>query len=407
MVRKDSLSTGIPRTVWALGFVSLLMDVSSEMVHSLLPLFLATVLGASAMRIGMIEGTAEATAMIVKIFSGALSDWLRNRKALALLGYGLGAATKPLFALAASANVIFAARLIDRAGKGIRGAPRDALIADVTPPEIRGAAYGLRQSLDTAGALLGPVLAMILMKSLPGSYRAVFWIAALPGFLAVGLLATAVREPKPVDRTAARMPLDRAAFRLLGSRFWLVVGFGALLSLARFSEAFLILRGRSAGMLPENAPLLLVIMNLAYFLTAYPVGRLSDKLGDRLSDRFGRGGLLAWGIAALVVSDLVLAAAHTPWQAALGTALWGLQMGLTQGVLSAMIADSAPPDLRGTAFGLFNLASGIATLAASVIAGVAWDRIGAPATFLTGAGFAACALGYYGWLRMRAAAARR
>jgi len=391
--RARAARIGIPRTVWVLGLVSLCMDVSSEMVHSLLPLFLATVLGASAMRIGMIEGIAEATAMIVKIFSGSLSDWLRNRKALALLGYGLGAATKPLFALAATANVIFAARLIDRAGKGIRGAPRDALIADVTPPEIRGAAYGLRQSLDTAGALLGPVLAMILMKVLGGNYRAVFWIAALPGFLAVGLLGTGVREPKAPSRPEAREPIDRQALRQLGPRFWMVVIFGALLSLARFSEAFLILRGRSAGMLPENTPLLLVIMNLAYFLTAYPVGHLSDRLG--------RGGLLAWGIAALVVSDLVLAAAQAPWLAGLGTALWGLQMGLTQGILSAMVADSASPALRGTAFGLFNLAAGIATLAASVIAGIAWERIGAPATFLVGAFFAACALGYYGWLRLR------
>jgi MFS family permease len=386
--------TGIPRTVWALGFVSLCMDVSSEMVHSLLPLFLVTVLGASAVRVGVIEGIAEATAMIVKIFSGALSDWLRNRKALALLGYGLGAAVKPLFALAATVNVVFAARFIDRVGKGIRGAPRDALIADVTPPEHRGAAYGLRQSLDTVGALLGPVAAMLLMRLLGGNYRAVFWIAAVPGFMAVALLAVSVREPKVKEAREARLPIDRAAIRSLGPRFWLVVAFGALLSLARFSEAFLILRGQAAGMRPENAPILMVIMNLAYLLTAYPVGRLSDRLGP--------GGLLASGIAALVVSDLVLAAAHNPWQAALGTILWGLQMGLTQGVLSAMVADSAPPSLRGTAFGLFNLAAGLATLAASVIAGLAWDRLGAPATFLAGAVFAACALGLYAAMRPRA-----
>jgi MFS family permease len=378
---------GIPRTVWALGFVSLLMDVSSEMVHSLLPLFLVA-LGASAVRIGFIEGIAEGTAMIVKIFSGTLSDWLRNRKALALFGYGLGAATKPLFALAGSPGVVFAARLIDRVGKGIRGAPRDALIADVTPVEIRGAAFGLRQSLDTVGALLGPIAAMALMKATGGDFHAVFRIAALPGFLAVALLAASVREPQGKVGGTIKPPILWTAVRGFDTRFWLVAAFGALLSLARFSEAFLLLRGRSAGMLPENTPMLMVIMNLVYFLTAYPVGRLSDRLG--------RGKLMAAGIIVLIAADLALAAARNPWQAALGTALWGLQMGLTQGVLSAMVADSAPPSAHGTAFGLFNLMAGIATVSASVIAGFVWDRAGAPAAFITGAAFAACALGLYG-----------
>ncbi len=384
---------GIPRTVWTLGFVSLFMDVSSEMVHSLLPLFLVTVLGASAMRVGFIEGVAESTAMIVKIFSGGLSDWLGKRKILTLIGYSLGAATKPLFALAATSNLVFAARFLDRIGKGIRGAPRDALIADVTPPEIRGAAFGLRQSLDTVGALLGPLLAIILMKYLHGNFRSIFWIATLPGFLAVILLAFFVRDPEPKDIKAAHFPINQAAMRQLKQGFWLVVLFGGLLSLARFSEAFLILRGPSTGILPENAPILMVIMNLTYFLTAYPVGHLSDKLG--------RGGLLASGIATLVVADFVLAIAHTPWQAMLGVVLWGLQMGLTQGVLSAMIADTAPGSLRGTAFGLFNLVGGITTLLASGIAGVTWDRFGASVTFLTGAGFAAGALVLYGSMRTR------
>lgn len=387
------INKGIPRTVWTLGFVSLFMDVSSEMVHSLLPLFLVTVLGVSAMRVGFIEGVAESTAMIVKIFSGSLSDWLGKRKILALIGYSLGAATKPLFALAATSNLVFAARFLDRIGKGIRGAPRDALIADVTPPEIRGAAFGLRQSLDTVGALLGPLLAIILMKYLHGNFRSIFWIATLPGFLAVILLAFFVRDPEPKDIKAPHFPINQAAMRQLKQGFWLVVLFGGLLSLARFSEAFLILRGPSTGILPENAPILMVIMNLTYFLTAYPVGHLSDKLG--------RGGLLATGIATLVVADIVLAIAHTPWQAMLGVVLWGLQMGLTQGVLSAMIADTAPGSLRGTAFGLFNLVGGIATLLASGIAGVTWDRFGASATFLTGAGFAAGALLLYGSMRTR------
>jgi MFS family permease len=390
---------GIPRTVWTLGFVSLFMDISSEMVHSLMPLFLVTILGASAIRVGFIEGVAESTAMIVKIFSGTLSDWLGKRKALALIGYSLGAATKPLFALAATVNMVFAARFLDRIGKGIRGAPRDALIADVTRPEIRGAAYGLRQSLDTVGALLGPVLAMVLMKTMGGNFRGIFWIAAVPGFIAVALLALFVKEPETKEIKQAKLPIHLSAIQELHSGFWLVVLFGALLSLARFSEAFLILRGPSVGILPENAPLLMVIMNLVYVLTAYPVGHLSDRLG--------RGGLLGLGITTLVCADIVLARAHNPWQAIFGVTLWGLQMGLTQGVLSAMVADHAPGNLRGTAFGLFNLASGVATLLASVIAGITWERFGASMTFLTGAGFALGALGLYGLMRFSIDSAER
>jgi MFS family permease len=378
---------GIPRTVWALGLVSLCMDVSSEMIHSLLPLFLVTVLGTTAARVGLIEGIAEGTALIVKIFSGALSDWFRKRKALALLGYGLGAATKPLFALAATANMVFAARFIDRVGKGIRGAPRDALIADVTAPEIRGAAYGLRQSLDTVGALLGPALALLWMRMTHGDYRTVFWVAAFPGILAVAVLAFGVREPKPAGTAGtgkARAPIRLAELARLDPGFWKVAGLGALLSLARFSEAFLLMRGQSAGMQAADAPLLMIVMNAVYMLTAYPAGYLSDRIGRR--------GLLAAGIAALVGADLALAAAHDPWLAIAGTALWGLQMGLTQGVFSALVAQAAPPALRGTAFGLFNLAGGIATVAASLIAGLAWDRYGAPATFLAGAAIAGAAL---------------
>ncbi len=387
----------IPRTVWVLGFVSLWMDVSSEMVHSLLPLFLVTVLGASAMRVGFIEGIAEGTAMIVKMFSGAISDRMRNRKGLVLFGYALGAATKPFFALATSTHMVMAARFVDRIGKGIRGAPRDALIAEVTPPEIRGAAFGLRQSLDTVGALLGPLLAIILMKILKGDYRTVFWIALIPGSFAVLLLAVFVKEPNRTvgeystgkeDKPKTLLtPIDWSALKNFELRFWLVVGFGALLALARFSEAFLILRGQSAGMLPETAPILMVVMNLVYVFTAYPVGYFSDRIG--------RGGLLAAGIAVLLLSDGVLAFAHKPWQAAMGSALWGLQMGLTQGVFSAMVADSAPAALRGTAFGLFNLAGGTAAVLSSIVAGFAWTRFGAATTFQAGAGFAAAALVLY------------
>ena len=382
----------LPRAVWALGFVSLCMDVSSEMIHSLLPLFLVSVLGASALRVGFIEGLAEGTALVVKIFSGALSDWLGKRKALALLGYGLGAASKPLFALAGGTGLIFAARLIDRVGKGIRGAPRDALIADVTPAEVRGAAFGLRQSLDTVGALLGPLLAFAFMRVNGGDFRQVFWWAVLPGGLAVVLLALFVREPPP-RAAKPRLPIrSREAWALPG-RFWLVTAFGALLSLARFSEAFLLLRGGSVGLGPAFAPLLMVGMNVVYFLTAYPAGYLSDRLG--------RGSLLAAGIGTLVAADLTLAAATSPWMAAAGAGLWGLQMGLTQGLLSALVADTAPGDLRGTAFGLFNLASGLATMLASVAAGWAWQRLGPPAAFWGGAACAATALFVYGVYRLK------
>lgn len=384
----------IPKTVWALGFVSLFMDVSSEMVHSLLPLFLVSVLGATALRVGFMEGVAESTAMIVKLFSGALSDWMRNRKTLTLIGYGLGAATKPLFAVAPNVGWVFTARFVDRVGKGIRGAPRDALIADVTDPEIRGAAFGLRQSLDTVGAFLGPILALVLMKTLSGNFRLIFWIAAIPGFFAVILLAVFVREPKnsileskDVEKKVPPVLIDKALLGQLNTTFWRVVVFGSLLSLARFSEAFLLLKGPLAGIKIEDAPILMVVMNLAYVLIAYPVGKLSDRIG--------RKGLMAIGVAILVTADLVLAKSTLPWQVMLGVSLWGLQMGVTQGLLSAMIADSAPVALRGTAFGIFNLVSGLATLMASILAGFAWERFGAPATFFSGAILASGALVYY------------
>ena len=381
------IQKGIPHTVWALGLVSLFMDVSSEMVHSLLPLFLVTVLGASATRVGFIEGIAEGTAMVVKIFSGALSDWFGKRKALVVLGYGLGAASKPLFALAPTVGLVFAARFIDRIGKGIRGAPRDALIADVTPPELRGAAYGLRQSMDTVGALLGPVLAMVILWASHGNYRLVFWIAGVPGIIAVATLIWGVKEPEARKARAPRSPLHRNEIRELGTGFWLVTAFGALLSLARFSEAFLLLRADNVGLAPHFAPMLLVGLNVVYMLTAYPVGKLSDRIGRR--------GLLAGGIVALIVSDLILAAFGSVWGVLIGTAFWGLQMGLTQGLLAALVADSAPAGLRGTAFGMFNLAGGLATVAASMLAGWAWDRYGAPAPFYAGAVFCIGALGVY------------
>ncbi len=380
----------LPAGIWMLGFVSLLMDVSSEMIHSLLPLFMATVLGASALTIGLIEGVAEATALIVKVFSGALSDWLGRRKGLALLGYALGALSKPLFALAAGPGfsagsglaTVLTARLIDRVGKGIRGAPRDALVADIAPPELRGAAFGLRQSLDTVGAFAGPLLAVALMLLWANDFRAVFWVAVLPGLASVALLAWGVREPPPRPAAARRNPVSRAALRRLGPDYWGVVVLGGLFTLARFSEAFLVLRAQQAGIALALVPLVMVLMNAVYAASAYPFGRLSDRISHRK--------LLGLGLVVLIAADVLLASSLHGAALLGGMALWGLHMGMTQGLLAAMVADAAPAEQRGTAFGLFNLASGVALLAASVLAGWLWDRLGAAYTF--GAGALICGL---------------
>jgi MFS family permease len=374
----------IPRGVWMLGFVSLLMDASSELVHSLLPVFLVGALGASALAVGAIEGIAEATALVVRVFSGGLSDRLGRRKGLAVLGYGLGAASKPLFALAFSAQWVLAARFLDRVGKGIRGAPRDALIADLAPPEIRGAAFGLRQSLDTVGAFAGPLAAVALMIAWSGDFRAVFWFAALPAALSVLLLAFGVEEPRRAGAASATSPIRWRTLGELGRRYWLVAAAGGAFALARFSEAFLVLRARELGLADALAPLVLVVMNVVFAASAYPAGRLADRMSHRA--------LLAAGLGVLIAADLVLAAAPGLGAAALGVALWGLHMGATQGLLATMVAAAAPAHLRGTAFGVFGLVSGAATLLASVLAGWLWDALGSGATFLAGAAFSAVTL---------------
>ncbi len=372
----------LPAAIWVLGGVSLLMDVSSEMIHSLLPLFLVGVLGASVTTVGMIEGVAEATALVVKVFSGSLSDWLGRRKGLALLGYGLGAVTKPVFALAPGAGWVVAARFADRVGKGIRGAPRDALVADLAPAGLRGAAFGLRQALDSVGALLGPLLAAGLMVAWAGDFRAVFWVACIPAVACVLLLAMGVQEP---DRpaTAARLdPIHRDALRRLPAAYRIVVSLGVVVTLARFSEAFLVLRAQSGGWPVALVPLVMVAMNAVYAGTAYPFGALADRMSHRT--------LLGASLAVLALADAVLALATRPWAVLVGVALWGIHMGLSQGLLSAMVANTAPAELRGTAFGLFNLACGVAMLAASTLAGVVWDVWGPAAPFV--AGLAWCAL---------------
>ncbi len=374
----------LPASIWVLGFVSLLMDVSSEMIHSLLPLFLVGTLGASALMVGLIEGLGESTALITKVFSGALSDYLGRRKPLAVLGYALGAFSKPLFAIAPVAGVVLGARLLDRVGKGIRGAPRDALVADIAPPQMRGAAFGLRQSLDTVGAFLGPLLAVGLMLLWANDLRAVFWVAVIPGLLAVALLLFGVREPAHAATGKGRNPIRRENLRRLGDAYWWVVGVGAVFTLARFSEAFLVLRAEQSGIALALVPLVMVAMNLVYSASAYPFGKLSDRVSHH--------GLLAAGLVVLIAADLVLASS-THWLALLGgVALWGVHMGMTQGLLATMVADTAPADLRGTAFGFFNLVSGIAMLVASVVAGLLWDSMGAESTFLAGAVFCVLAL---------------
>ncbi|OJX29387.1 MAG: MFS transporter [Burkholderiales bacterium 68-12] len=374
----------IPAGIWILGCVSMLMDISSEMIHSLLPLFMVGALGASAFVVGLIEGLAEATALVVKVFSGAISDYLGRRKGLAVFGYALGALTKPLFAIAPTTGIVLTARLLDRVGKGVRGAPRDALVADITPPELRGAAFGLRQALDTVGAFLGPLLAVGLMLLWADDFRAVFWVAVVPGLLAVALLLFGIREPERPAGGKRTNPIRRDNLRRLGNAYWWVVGVGAVFTLARFSEAFLVLRAQQSGIAVALVPLVMVAMNAVYAASAYPFGKLSDRMSHKT--------LLAWGLVVLIAADLVLAM-DDHWTTVLaGVALWGVHMGMTQGLLATMVAATAPADLRGTAFGFFNLVSGVALLLASTVAGLLWDRYGAAWTFYAGAAFSALAL---------------
>jgi len=383
----------IPSSVWALGFVSLLMDTSSELIHSLLPVFMVTTLGVSVFVIGLIEGAAESTALIIKVFSGVLSDYWGKRKPLAVLGYGLGALSKPLFALASSAGLVLAARLIDRVGKGIRGAPRDALVADITPPELRGAAFGLRQSLDTVGAFLGPLLAVGFMLLWANDFRAVFWVATVPAFLCVVLLIFGVQEPERPSRAVRSNPISRANLTRLSPAYWWVVGIGAVFTLARFSEAFLVLRAQQGGLGLAWTPLVLIAMNLIYAACAYPFGKLADSRRHST--------LLVWGLLLLIAADALLAYSNQGVWVWAGVVLWGLHMAMTQGLLATMVADTAPADLRGTAYGFFNLLSGIAMLIASGLAGWLWDQWGASVTFTAGTGFCALALLLL-WLRPNA-----
>jgi MFS family permease len=381
----------IPRGVWMLGLVSLFMDVSSEMIHAVLPLFVVGTLGASAALLGLLEGIAEAVAQITKLFSGVLSDRWRNRKHLALLGYGLSAVVKPLFPQATSVIAVFTARFADRIGKGIRGAPRDAMVADIAPEELRGAAFGLRQSLDTVGAFAGPLIAIGLMALLTLDLRAVMWIACVPALIAVAILAFGIEEPVQSETIERKPGFDIRTASSLGSGFWQVTALGAAMMMARFSEAFLVLKASSSGLSTAYVPVIMVVMSIVYSLSSYPAGVLSDRIG--------RHGLLMAGVFILILADLVLAFGNSIAWALIGVAIWGLHMGLTQGGLSTMVADTSAKDRRGTAFGMFNLVSGVALLAGSVLAGLLWDSFGPEATFLGGAGFAVLTLLGLAWVK--------
>lgn len=388
-IADNSVLRRMPKNVWILGFVSMLMDISSEMIHSLMPIFMVTVLGTSALTVGIIEGFAEATALIIKIFSGALSDYLGKRKGLAVFGYGIAALTKPLFALANSVGVVVTARMLDRLGKGVRGAPRDALVADEVTPDMRGAAFGLRHALDTAGAFLGPLLAMVLMLLFTNDFRWVFWFAAIPAFAAVAMLVFGLKEKAATTPKEKRTnPLKWNSIKQLSGAYWWVVIIGAVFTLARFSEAFLVLRAQQSQMSLAFIPLVMVLMNVIYSFSAYPFGRLSDRMNHKH--------LLALGLLVLIAADLVLAASSHWGYLLVGISLWGIHLGMTQGLLAAMVANMAPAHLRGTAFGFFNLVCGLCMLPASALAGYLWTTYDASVTFYTGALF--CGLAFLGLL---------
>lgn len=378
-VAKPSKLKFIPKTIWVLGFVSLFMDTSSELIHSLLPVFMVTTLGASMTWVGVIEGIAEATAMIIKVFSGTLSDYFGKRKLMTMIGYGMATFTKPLFPLADSIVLVLSARFSDRIGKGIRGAPRDALIGDVAPPEIRGACFGLRQSLDTVGAFLGPLFAIAGMLLLANNIRIVLWIAVIPAIISFLILAFGVKEPQIHHTKKVKPPINILDIRHVGSSYWQLVAIAGTLTLARFSEAFLILKAQATGLPIALVPLVMVVMNIIYALAAYPAGILSDRMS--------RKSVLLIGVAFLIVADMILGFTTNLPMLVLGVSFWGLHMAFTQGLMATMVTDTTPQELRGTAYGIFNLVCGIAMLVASIIAGILWDKFGASVTFLTGAAF--------------------
>ncbi len=366
----------LPATVWILGIASLLNDVSTEIIHSVLPLYMVTALGASFIAVGLLEGTAEALASVLKVGAGGLSDLLGKRKALVVSGYALSTLVKGCYALAGDMTMVMIARLGDRVGKGIRVGPRDALVADSTSPEQRGAAYGLRQSLDTVGAVIGPGLSFVLLSLWHMDYKNIFAIAIVPGIIAVLLLLIGVREPEKRESKSDDKKLHKDLLKRLSPAYWSLVVVSFLFNLGNSSDAFILLKGKEAGLALGMVPLMLVVMNVFYAACAYPAGKLSDKLG--------RVAMLRVGLLFYALVYLGFAFCNTQWQVWTLMALYGVQLGLTQGTLLALVSDVTDADTRGTAFGMISLVTGLALLPASLIAGFLWQNVGSWATFGAG-----------------------
>ena len=363
----------LPRQVAILGVISLLTAMSSAMVYGLLPVFLVKVLGASTASVGVIEGIAEAMMSLARIFSGRASDWMGRRKPLVLLGYAVSAVNKVMFPLAGTVSIVFAARVIDRIGKGLRDAPRDAFMTDVTPAKVRGSGFGLRLAFYTTGFVIGPLAAMEVMQLSGDNFRLVFWLAVIPAVLAIIILIFGITEHASTKFVPRPLLLRRSEFALFTGAFWWAIAVASLLSLARFSYAFLILKAYGIGVDAAYVPIVLVLMHLVYAAAAYPFGVLADHMDRRLQ--------LGIGAAILIAADMVLATANVGWMAAIGAGLWGLQMAATQGLLSASVADAAPEELRGTAFGIYDMSVGLATFVASAAAGALWMVGGSPLAF--------------------------
>ena len=376
-------SRRLPGGVVRLGWISLFTDVASEMATPLIPLYLATLLAAPGFALGLIEGSAQALLAVMTALAGWHSDRIRQRVPYVRWGYGLAVASKAALALAFHWPVVLGLRLADRFGKGLRGAPRDALIADLAE-QRRGAAFGLHRGMDTAGALIGALLAAGLLVWLPGRYRIVFALTAIPGAVAV-LLTFTLREPAspPADGAAARTPLPLAAARRLQRRFWLAAGVVWLFALGTVSEAFLILRASQQGFADASAVLAYAVFNAVYAASAYPAGVLSDRIGR--ARLLGTG----WAVyAATMLAGTLVEGDRVVWL----FPLLGLHLGLTHGVGKAWIADLAPRELRGTALGVFQLGSGAALLLGGLVAGALWDRVGPGASFMWGAAVGVLAL---------------
>nr|WP_200892490.1 MFS transporter [Aliterella atlantica] len=380
----------LPRQVWVLGWVSLLMDIGSKMIQSVLPLFLVSMLGASLVTVGAIEGIAEVTAAGLKVGSGLISDrGGQHRKWSAVLGYGFSALMIPLYPIATSPGWILAARMGDRMGKGIRVAPRNALVADATPEHQRGAAYGLRYTLDTIGALLGPIVATILLAVSRQNTRLVFWAAMIPAFLAVGLLIWGIQAPpfaQPSSKSKAS-GLRWQSLQQLGVNYWHLVVVVCLFNLGNSSDAFLLLKAKDVGISFTAVPLVLTAIHAGSAVSAYPAGWLSDRLSRR--NVF----LVGLGLFALTYGGLAIA--RQPWQVWLLLGLYGLYQGITQGVLLAMVAATITPMSRGTAFSFLSLVAGFSLLLASLLAGWLWQQIGSWAAFGLGSASAIAAILYF------------